>query len=170
MTKSLANFFHTVTAVDISSGNLKIAEQHVTADNIDFRLIKDVEDYGKLPKADVVYSSLVLQHNCPPIIEYLIDTMFQLLKDNGIAIFQVPTYKSGYSFEYESYINKEHGMEMHVLPQQIIFELAYKNNCIPLEVYPYDDTGINDHSMVFIFTRKRWHEGSIGGAINAKFQ
>ena len=154
VTKNLANWFERIEAVDISKGNLKIAMQNVTAENVNFRLMESVEDYRNLAKSDVAYSCLVLQHNCPPVIEYLIGAMFDALNNEGIAIFQVPTYRSNYSFEYDSYIGKEHGMEMHVLPQQKIFELAHMHKCRPLEVYQHDRTDLNDNSMMFVFQKE----------------
>ncbi len=154
ITKNLSGWFKRVEAVDISKGNLKIAMQNVSAENVNFKLIESVEDYGELSQADVVYSCLVLQHNCPPVIEYLIGAMFDALNAKGLVIFQVPTYRDNYSFEYDSYIAEEHELEMHILPQQKIFELADMHKCRPLEVYQYDVTGMNDNSMMFVFQKE----------------
>lgn len=156
ITKKLVRLFKKVTAVDISNGNLEIAKQAITEKNVEFRLITNVDDYSKLPKADVVYSYIVLQHNSPPVIEYIINSMLQCLKSHGIAIFQVPTYKSDYQFHYNQYIDEEiktDRVEMHVLPQRRIFEIAYHNACIPLEVHPDDSTGQADESRVFVFEK-----------------
>ena len=65
VTQGLAKYFHEVTAVDISKGNMDIARK-VCPENVEFILVSEIEQYEKLPKADVVYSRLVLQHNCPP--------------------------------------------------------------------------------------------------------
>ncbi|MCM1242598.1 MAG: class I SAM-dependent methyltransferase [Roseburia sp.] len=154
VTKSLADLFRHVNAVDISRGNLVIAGEMVPNGNVTFRLIAKVDEYGKLSKTDVAYSYLVLQHNCPPIIEYMIDAMLKMLNEGGIAIFQVPTYERGYQFHYDEYMQSEKkGMEMHLLPQQKIFEIAYRNQCIPLEVYLDDSTGKDDHSMWFVMKK-----------------
>lgn len=156
VTWSLAENFRKVVAVDISKGNLEIARRHIKNTNVDFRQISNVEDYNNLPTADVIYSIIVLQHNCPPVIEYMIDAMFGRLRENGAAIFQVPTYKKGYAFEYAKYVKEimGKGMEMHLLPQKRIFEIAYKSHCIPMEVYPNNSTGNADNSTVFIFQKK----------------
>lgn len=79
--------------------------------------------------------------------------MLKKLKKNGIAIFQIPTYKAGYTFVYEEYVKQESGLEMHLLPQYKIFEIAYKNKCIPLEAYPNDVTGQNDGSTMFVLKK-----------------
>lgn len=156
VTWSLAENFRKVVAVDISKGNLEIARKQIKNKNVDFQQISAVEDYNNLPSVDVVYSIIVLQHNCPPVIEYMLDAMFGRLKGNGVAIFQVPTYKKGYTFEYEKYVKEIMGkeMEMHLLPQKRIFEIAYKNHCIPMEVYPSNSTGSADNSTIFIFQKQ----------------
>ncbi|MDE6567749.1 MAG: class I SAM-dependent methyltransferase [Lachnospiraceae bacterium] len=156
ITKSLAENFRKVIAVDISKGNLEIAKQHIMDENVEFRQISKVEDYNTLPIADVIYTIIVLQHNCPPVIEYIIDAMPGRLRDSGIAMFQVPTYKKGYTFEYEKYVEEMMGreLEMHLLPQKRIFEIAYKNNCIPLEVYPNNSTGNADNSTMFVLEKR----------------
>ena len=155
VTKGLADLFHQVTAVDISKGNLAVAKNTISKDNVIFQMISQVDEYGKLPKADVVYSYLVLQHNCPPVIEYIIDAMLKMLKPQGIAMFQVPTYEWGYRFCYDEYMESEKkGIEMHVIPQQKVFEIAYENHCMPLEVYQDNSTGKNDYSSWFVIKKK----------------
>lgn len=154
VTKSLTEFFGKVNAFDISSGNMEIARKMVKNTNVNFFLIKNMNEYEKLPLSDVVYSMIVLQHNCPPVIEYMVDKMLGSLRKNGVAIFQVPTYKEDYVFEYDQYIkNSDEKMEMHVLPQKKIFEIAYKQKCVPMEVYQDSMTGNNDFSTTFVFRK-----------------
>lgn len=153
ITQSLVENFEHVVAVDISEGNLKIAKENVVSDKVDFELITEVEDYLKLPKVNVIYSYIVLQHNCPPVIEYILRTMMGKLKENGIFMFQIPTYRRQYSFVYEDYMKQPEGMEMHCFPQEKIFELAYANQCIPLEVHPCKCTAQDDDSMMFVLKK-----------------
>ena len=153
ITQSLAQNFRHVNAVDISEGNLKIAKEHVDSSNVEFFLIKEVEDYLNLPQVDVIYSLMVLQHNSPPVIEYILDAMMSKLNVGGVFIFQIPTYYYGYSFVYDVYMKLQEGMEMHCFQQKKIFEIAYKHQCIPLEIYPYLCTGRMDNSMMFIFKK-----------------
>lgn len=156
VTKHLAKYFRKVVAMDISGGNIDIARQNVHKSNVEFRLLTELKDYDRMPQSDVVYSYLVLQHNCPPVIEYMIKSMMQCVKKRGILIFQVPTYRRGYEFEYKSYMEEKRDagvMEMHVLLQRRIFEIAYEYDCIPLEVYPDDSTGQADNSTWFVFKK-----------------
>lgn len=153
VTKSLVENFAHVVAIDISEANLNIAKEHVVSDKVDFGLITKVEDYQKLPEVNVIYSYIVLQHNCPPVIEYILKAMMNKLKKNGIFLFQIPTYRRGYSFVYEDYMKQPEGMEMHCFPQEKIFELAYANQCIPLEVHPCKCTAQDDDSMMFILKK-----------------
>lgn len=156
ITGSLSKYFKHVTAVDISEGNLKIAKETIVSENVEFLLMREVEDYLKLPSTDVVYSLMVLQHNCPSVVEYILNIMMGKLKSGGVFMFQIPTYHSGYSFDYDMYMKQPEGMEMHCFTQKRIFELAYENRCIPLEVYPYLCTGRSDNSMMFIFKKMSW--------------
>lgn len=156
ITKKLAYLFGKVIAIDISNGNLEIARQTITDKNVDFFLVKKIEDYRKIPQTDVIYSYIVLQHNCPPVIEYMINSMLQCLKPHGIAIFQVPTYKRDYQFSYDDYVKEKirtDRVEMHVFPQKRVFEIAYNNGCIPLEVHPDNSTAQDDESRVFVFKK-----------------
>lgn len=154
VTKSLAALFGHVNAIDISKGNMNIAKNIISSDNVTFQLILNVDEYRNLPKTDVIYSYIVLQHNCPPVIEYIIDSMLKALNERGIAMFQVPTYERGERFNYEEYIHSEmSGIEMHVIPQQKVFEIAYRNNCIPLEVYQDDATRKDDYSTCFVMKK-----------------
>lgn len=154
VTKSLATHFGKVNAYDISPGNLQIAEKMIKNKNVNFCLIKHINEYEKLPQTDVIYSMIVLQHNCPTVIEYMLECMFRSLRRNGVCIFQVPTYKDNYTFKYEDYINYWEGkMEMHVLPQKKIFEIAFNEQCIPVEVYQDSLTGNDDFSTTFVFRK-----------------
>ena len=153
ITKGLSQVFKSVTALDISKGNLTIARDAIDAENVDLRLITDLNEYRNLPKTDIVYSYLVLQHNTPPVIEYIIGEMLKSLKVGGIAIFQVPTYNKDYVFDFENYMTQKEGMELHLLPQKKIWEIAYENHCIPLEVYSGVYTR-EDYNSVMITLKK----------------
>ena len=41
-------------------------------------------------------------------------------------------------------------IEMHVFPQQKVFEIVYDNHCMPLEVYQDNSTGKDDYSVWFV--------------------
>ena len=155
VTKYLSHTFNKVTAIDVSAENMSVAASVVQERNVSFCLYKKIEDYQALPKTDVIYSIIVLQHNVPPVIEYILNAMLKSLKAGGVAIFQIPTYREAYEFRYDEYIDASciGEMEMHLLPQKKIFEIAYANNCIPMEVYQDGLSGQDDFSCTFVMRK-----------------
>ena len=74
----------------------------------------------------------------------------------GTAYFQVPTYMPGYEFrlsEYAGEMSRLTDMEMHVLPQRAVFDLAARNGCRPLEVQPDQYAGPGMVSNTFLFRK-----------------
>lgn len=155
VTQHLARFFGKVTAIDVSLGNIRIASEILQNENVLFRLYKEIEDYDCLPMANIVYSIMVLQHNVPPVIEHILNAMLKSLKPEGVAFFQIPTYKEAYEFNFEEYIKDSciGNMEMHLLPQKKIFEIAYANGCIPLEVYQDGMCAQDNYSCTFVLKK-----------------
>lgn len=155
VTKHLARVFQNVTAIDVSAENMAIASSVVQEENVSFHLYKKIEDYNDLPKTDIVYSIIVLQHNVPPVIDYILNAMLKSLRVGGVAMFQVPTYREAYEFRFDEYMDNSciGKMEMHLLPQKKIFEIAYANGCIPMEVYQDGLTGQDDFSCTFVLRK-----------------
>jgi len=89
---------------------------------------------------------------------------FALLRPGGLAVFQVPTYARGYAFRLAPYLaglggggpDRAGEIEMHVLPQPVVFLLAREAGCDPLEVLEDLSAGpsMNWNSTTFVF-RKR---------------
>lgn len=137
-TLALAADFAEVVGCDISPRHLALARQAARAagrDNIGwFRA--SVERPMPLQRCDLWYSRLVLQHNPPPVIAWLLETAFARLAPGGVAIFQVPTHRAGYRFSLAEYLAREGEpeMEMHVLPQPAVFALAAAAGLSVLEV------------------------------------
>lgn len=158
VTKHLAQMFKKVTAIDVSKGNMEVAASVVQDMNVSFCLFEGIEDYNNLPKADIVYSIIVLQHNVPPVIKCILNAMLRALKPGGIAYFQVPTYQELYEFRFEEYMADSHlgKIEMHPLSQKSIFEIAYVNGCIPMEVYQDKLCSPDNYSCTFVM--KKIHE------------
>lgn len=153
----LAKQFRHVIAVDISNPHLSIArgqweQQH---HNIHFRRIENIGSLDLLETFDVLFSIIVLQHNPPPVIAYILNKLFALIRPGGIAYFQLPTFSRGYHFYIDEYLaSAASGMEMHVLPQRTIFEIARNNHCYVLEVQPDNLTGSLDMiSNTFLFRK-----------------
>jgi hypothetical protein len=62
--------------------------------------------------------------------------MFACLAPGGVALFQLPTYLAGYRFDRASYLLAPPAdpIEIHLLPQPVIFALARAAGCDVLEV------------------------------------
>lgn len=146
VTAHLARLFDNVTACDVSASHLAIARRLISAaglENVSIRLVEST-DFGMTEPFDLWFSQIVLQHNPPPIIALILRRSFSLLAPGGVAVFQVPTYAAGYRFriaDYLAQLNGEGSIEMHVLPQHIIFQLAREGGCEPLEVWHDDYVG-----------------------------
>ena len=160
MTIHLSNLFQHVTGMDISDGHLNLAKQKLSElniKNVNLKKIKNLEDLKHLPKYDFIYSVIVLQHNPPPVIAAIIEAFFLLLKTNGIVMFQVPVQKRGYKFIVDDHLNQMNQnktMEMHIIPQPIVLEIARRCNCFLLEVHNNGWTGSDEFiSQSFVFKK-----------------
>jgi len=150
----LAGQFELIYALDISESHLSYARQRFTSDNIKWRKTT-VGSLGPPEPVDLWFSRIVLQHNPPPIIMAILKTAFASLRKGGVAMFQVPTYCTGYSFGVERYLSAPPppGIEMHILPQQNIHALGREMGLNLLEVIT-DDDGIEGWtSQRFLFQR-----------------
>ncbi|MTI46091.1 methyltransferase family protein [Roseibium hamelinense] len=140
----LSRLFKTLYALDISPNHLEIADRKAKQDGIGNICFQKVDRAGldALPAYDLFYSRIVLQHNPPPIMHYILDRLLKNLNSGGLAIFQIPVYMDGYSFETRSYLKTaKPGMEMHVLPQSSIFKLLEVHGCQPLSIKEDGDIG-----------------------------
>jgi SAM-dependent methyltransferase len=145
VTMGLANCFGQVHGYDISSGHLAVARERVVTlgvSNVCFHSCAD-SVLMDLEPCDCFYSRIVFQHNPPPVIAGLIRKALDSLNTGGIALFQVPTYGVGYTFQLEKWLKakNELGMEMHCLPQPVIFKLIADSGCELLEVREDNCTG-----------------------------
>ncbi len=135
----LAELFENLHAYDISAPHLKIAREHIDTrqiHNVVFHQVtSDTFENGLFP-CDFFYSRLVLQHNPPPIISVLIRLSLRSLRPGGIAVFQVPTCSTGYSFQIDEYLAHDSAddIEMHLLPQSEIIKIITDADCRLLEI------------------------------------
>ena len=161
VTKHLANKFEKIYAYDISKNHLDLAKKYFEEfeiKNTDFIQLKELNELENIKEIDVVFSVIVLQHNPPPIICFILQKLMKALKAGGVAYFQVPTYKLGYIYSVKNYLNSainETNMEMHVLPQKEIIKIAQKEGCQLIEVHEdnwigRDNTGL---SNTFLFIK-----------------
>ena len=151
-----------VLATDISASHLALAREHMAAENIgnvEFHRLTGIETLDTLPPFDLFFSVIVLQHNPPPVIRTILERVFVRLRPGGIAYFQVPTYRAGYSFDLDAYLRDDYGkgeMEMHVLPQSTVLRVAAEHGLDLLEVIedPYTGMRSGEVSNTFLM-RKR---------------
>jgi SAM-dependent methyltransferase len=103
----LARAFPKVVGIDVSPGHLDIARQYMADHGVaNFMPIclSGVEDLGQLPRFDLLYSKIVLQHNPQPIACIILDALLAKLNRGGYAIFQIPTARLlGCSFSVQRY-------------------------------------------------------------------
>jgi 2-polyprenyl-3-methyl-5-hydroxy-6-metoxy-1,4-benzoquinol methylase len=162
ITRHLADRFEKVHAYDISLPHLKCADDYLSKENVTnvaLNHLERVSDIQSLPKVDVSYSMIVLQHNPPPVIAFIIEALIRSLNRGGVAFFQVPTYRRGYTFSLTEYLAEDAakgGMEMHVLPQSKVFELAQRAGARVLEVIDDTWTGlrVKEVSNTFVIQKE----------------
>ena len=143
---ALAGHFARVIAVDVSASHLALAREAIAvrgAKNIETRLLETIEGMENLPRADLVYSLIVLQHNPPPVMAALLRGLLGRLEPGGVAVIQIPTYlPAGYRFDAAEYEAGKGGeMEMHALPQREAFAAAREAGVDVLEVMEDGWTG-----------------------------
>lgn len=127
-----------VTGVDISSAHLKEARTYFDKAGIegaDFIQLHEIAQIDDLPQVDLVYSLIVLQHNPPPVIAAVLRRLLRRVKEGGVTYFQLPTYKAGYAYRVAEDLEGPEGhMEMHVLPQPVLFQILKEEGFSLLEV------------------------------------
>jgi cyclopropane fatty-acyl-phospholipid synthase-like methyltransferase len=143
----LADSFRKVIGADISTAHLAVAEEAIERSgrtNIELRLIDRPEALQHLPTFDAFYSMIVLQHNPPPVMRWLLQTTLRKLKPAGLGFFQLPTIGGSYAFEAAAYLSQPSDaavLEMHVLPEEIVLEVVEETGCELLEEREHDCIG-----------------------------
>lgn len=159
VTTQLAQHFGQVVGYDISAHHLGYATARATELGLTNLRVHEVAEtfLEALEPCDAFYSRIVFQHNPPPIIRELIRLALAALRPGGVAIFQVPTYQIGYSFDAARWLASYHGdgMEMHCVPQPLVFELIAAAGCVPLEVREDGSTGDSRFVSHTFVVRKR---------------
>lgn len=146
MTLQLAKSFARVIGIDISPAHLDLARTAAASANvanIDFRT-SSLPNLGMTSDFDFWYSRIVLQHNPPPLIKYILHQALTMLRPGGMAVFQVPTHSVGYTFELKRYMQSRKGagdIEMHCLPQRDVLNVVAEAGCVVCEVR--EDRSVN---------------------------
>ncbi len=146
VTRWLAQRFEVVYGYDISKTHLRAAGEYLNGigiHNIQLSHVSHVNEIKTLPKVDLVYSVIVLQHNPPPLIALMIREFIRALNPGGVAYFQLPTYRKDYSFTTAEYLKGtlSQEIEMHVLPQKKVFEIVQQEGGRVIEVIEDGWTG-----------------------------
>jgi SAM-dependent methyltransferase len=127
--------------VDVSKGHLKLAEEFCLESgisNINWIHLDSLSGLAALPEVDAFYSRIVLQHNPPPVSQFILKNLLAKLNPGGVGFFQVPTYMQGYQFNIDPYLEASREatqMEMHPIPQSRIFKICEDENVRVLEVF-----------------------------------
>jgi SAM-dependent methyltransferase len=145
VTRFLAERFERVIGVDISPGNLKIAQEHLDQNgitNVMLRLLSEPRDIENLEEFDFFFSLITLQHNPPPVQKFILKRVLRALRRNGCALFQLPTFRANYSFSVGPYLEGPTPlMEMHALPMNVVFSIFDEFGLICKEVVMDNATG-----------------------------
>lgn len=158
VTTGLARQFVQVHGYDISPGHLAEAEARMRSQglrNVELHLCAD-SLLQPLEPCDVFYSRIVFQHNPPPLMATLVRSALDALTPGGIAIFQLPVHATGYTFDLNAWLaaGPADDMEMHCLPQSVVFRIVAEAGCLPLEVREEDSTGDGSYiSNLFVVQR-----------------
>ena len=131
ITRFLARRFDRVLGVDISEGNLKLAQSYLGKEhvnNVSWLLLRQLEQLQELESFDFFFSILVLQHNPPPMIARILKIMLHKLRSGGGFLFQVPNQTPGYTFTIDAYLERSNqaatGYEMHALPMSTVLDIV----------------------------------------------
>jgi SAM-dependent methyltransferase len=147
VTVALAGMFEKVSAVDVSAGHLALGREAAARRglaNVDFVQLTDPREVANLPECSCFLSTIVLQHNPPPLIAYLLDWCLAKVQPGGLALFQVPTHTPDYAFKIAKYLTSPHpeDFEMHCLPMHRVFDLLHRHGFAPKEVIMDSWTGM----------------------------
>ena len=151
VTQFLANSFPKVIAADISAPHIAIAKAQMAAQhisNVEFIHWDDPRALYQLPSVDAILSVITLQHNPPPVMAWILKNLLACLNPGGVAYIQIPTYRNGYLFETERYLQtaQPNTLEMHFLPQHAVFRIVADADCTCLEIR--EDGMVGDESQM----------------------
>jgi SAM-dependent methyltransferase len=138
LTVWLADLFPAVLGVDISPVRIQLNKRALARfgrRNVEHHHVHSFSDFESMPDFDFFFSMIVLQHNPPPVIVRILELVLQKLRGGGAAYFQLPTYLYNYSFEIDRYLSlpPASDMEMHPVPQQVLFDMFERHGCQLLE-------------------------------------
>jgi SAM-dependent methyltransferase len=135
----LARTFARVIGVDVSPNHLQLARQYANAEGLTNIELLQATSSDIMPARDydLWFSRLVLQHNPPPVIGATLKETFRRLNPKGVAVIHIPTYRRGYSFHIDEYLDDKRppGVETHSMPAPLLLEIARNNNCWLMDIH-----------------------------------
>jgi len=160
MTAHLAGNFNRVIGADVSLQHILKAKSYldsIKVENVEFIHWQKLDQLNGLANIDFIVSLITLQHNPPPLILKILEKLLSSLNPGGFAFIQIPTYRNGYIFEVERYMQKKSKgeIEMHFLPQSHIFDAIKKTNCSCVEVREDAMVGNEDKMLSNTFLIKK---------------
>jgi len=156
LTLWLADRFARVTAADISSSHLTLAEQELTArgkTNVDYLRVASMAELAKAPPFDAFFSIISLQHSPPPVIKHVLGIMLGRLNPGGVGYFQLPTLIPEQKFDARAYLSDlspHEQMETFAVPQKVLFALFDQLGLRVLEVREDNQCGPHKLSNTFL--------------------
>jgi len=172
VTVHLAQNFNKVIGWDIAKPMIAEAEVNVSefgCNNVELHAVKEFSEFEDLKPFDCFFSKIVLQHNPPPVSYYMLSKILDKLRAGGIALFQMPTYGFGYSFDADQYLSSppKKPVEMHCVPQRAILELLEDKHCSVLEIREDGATGNGSRwvSNTFLVKKASAASGSQGCSV-----
>lgn len=146
VTRHLAGMAGQVTGLDVSPAHLALARDYVAREGVgNVALVRVAAPEAlDLPRCDLIYSRIVLQHNPPPVMLFLLRRLLAALEPGGVAVIQLPVFIEGYSFDTRAYLatmDRLDNQELHALPQQAVFRAVAEAGCDVLACYRDNSLG-----------------------------
>jgi 2-polyprenyl-3-methyl-5-hydroxy-6-metoxy-1,4-benzoquinol methylase len=153
LTRTLAQRFESVTALDISPGNIQLAKNDLkNYKNVDFQILNSLDSIrSQEGEFDVFISLITLQHNPPEVQKAMLETIFSKLKKSGsIAYFQTVTHiVNQVPMKMRDDSDREN-FDTYALPMHEILDLINKFDFKIFEIYRDDwQLDPNFHSYSF---------------------
>lgn len=143
VTRRLADRFERVIALDVSPGNLALCRALMKREgvaNVETRLLSSLDQLNDLPMHDLFFSTIVLQHNPPPVQALMLRAILPWAQ---AALFQTPSSLPGYAFRAEDHLAATQGeMDMHCLPRPVVLAEIARAGLRALDVCPDHFTGL----------------------------
>lgn len=138
VTPWLAQHFPEITGVDVSAPHLALARAAARQRGlVHLRWLRArAEDPMPGGGFDLWFSRRVLQWNPPPLTCDVLRRAFAALGPGGVAVFSLPTWRSGYRFATGAYVAgpQPAAPVLHMVPQAVVFALAAEGRMQVLEV------------------------------------